>query len=78
MSDEDNEDSVLVEISGTVRFYKTVRVSQELANQLVNARGFDLRNLVDREIVIEAPDIVELEDVEDCVILDESVPEEEE
>lgn len=72
MSDEnDDEDLVDVEISGTVRVYKVVQLPRGLAEKMSNAYGFDLKNLVEAEVIFERLDMVEIEDIDECNILAE-------
>ncbi len=78
MDDEDSDDYVDVEVSGTLSFYRTTRMPRVEAEKIVGLYGFDLREAVDRELVINSTDITGIEDVESFRILEKDSEGEEE
>jgi hypothetical protein len=66
-----SEDEVELEISALVRVHKVVCMPRERAEAIANMHGFDLRNAIERDVVFDSSDFVELEDVESADILGE-------
>lgn len=75
--DEDGDGYVDVEVNGTVRVYTVTRMRREDAEQIQQLRGSELRTAVDREVVFNTTDIVEIEDIENFNILETDKEEEE-